>query len=334
MWVFNSAAVAAAGVDELDVDGVERDRDRRPTGRLYGLDDILRGRIPDVPVDLAGVGSLLAAFGITGVTDLTPTTDRSTVELLARHVLEDRFPVDVTITGGLDLPDDAAPALARGPVKLLAADHRMPSPDDLAADIATAHRRGRPVAVHCASLAGLVVTLAALEQSGAGDGDRIEHGAVVPLDLVDRLRALGVSVVTQPSFVVDRGDRYLREVPADEQADLWRCGSLIRGGVAVAAGSDAPHGDPDPWLAIAAAAERRTRGGRLMGLDERIPTSQCLAMYLTTAGAPAGATRVIAPGRPARLCVLDRPLTEVLRSPATTMVQGIVGRAGWHEAMR
>ena len=325
-------ALRAADVDELDVDGVERDSTGRLTGRLYGLDDALGDRVPRLPVDVGAVGAELAALGITGVTDLTPITDHSTVELLARSVLADDFPLDVTITGGLDLPDSASPDLRRGPVKLIAADHALPTPEALAVDIASAHRRGRPVAVHCASRAGLVVALVALEEAGPREGDRIEHGAVVPVELIPRLSDLGVIVVTQPSFVLDRGDRYLREVAVDEHADLWRCGTLVAAGVGVTAGSDAPYGDPDPWRSIVAAVDRRTRSGRPFGRDERVPADIALAMYLTCADAPAGATRSVAPGQPARLCVLDRPLADALRAPSRDAVRATVGRSGWRDA--
>lgn len=287
MWVFNTPALQTAGVDQLDAAGVERDGGR-VTGRLYGLDDVLAERVPRVPPDVGAVGAHLAGLGITGVTDLTPTIDRSTADLLAQHTTADNFPVDVMITGGLDLPDDAAAELPRGPVKLLAADHALPTPDALATDITTAHRRSRPVAIHCASRTGLIVGLAALEEAGPRDGDRIEHGAAVPAELIARLRELGVVVVTQPSFVLDRGDRYLREVPGDEHADLWRCASLREAGVRVAAGSDAPYGDPDPWHSIAAAVDRRTRTGRPFGPRERIPARVALDMYLTSPKAPAG----------------------------------------------
>ena len=77
-----------------------------------------------------------------------------------------------------------------------------------------------------------------------------------------RLHDLGVVVVTQPGFVLDRGDRYLREVAKDEHADPWRCDTLVEAGVGVSAGSDAPYGDPDPWRSIAAAVDRRARSGR------------------------------------------------------------------------
>jgi predicted amidohydrolase YtcJ len=329
LWIWNGPALVSAGIDRWVDEGAERDDGGRLTGRLFGLDHRRSDAIPPEPLDVAAIGRELASYGITGVTDLTPTVDTTTMALLAHHVVVSGFPLDVTVTGGLDLDPDAAPELPRGPVKLLAADHRLPLPADLARSITAAHGRGRNVAVHCASRIGLVVTLAAFEDAGVEPGDRIEHGAVIPIQLVGAVRELGLTIVTQPAFVASRGDRYLREHPANEHADLWRCGSLLRAGAGVAAGSDAPFGDPDPWVGIEAAIFRRTNGGRILGEDERIPAREAMALWLTPADDPAGPVRRVAPGQPARLCVLRCPLGDVLRSPSADVVRAIVGRTGW-----
>ena len=144
----------------------------------------------------------------------------------------------------------------------------------------------------------------------------VEHGAVIPADLRSRVRSLGLVVVTQPSFLcATRGDRYLADVPAGEHADLWRCGSLVAAGVRLAAGTDAPYGDADPWRAIAAATDRRTTAGAVLGPDERVPAAVALGFFLTAADDPAGPARRVAVGQPARLCLLDRPLPDVLAAP-------------------
>jgi predicted amidohydrolase YtcJ len=332
LWIWSSSALAIAGVDRWSDDGVERDAAGTLTGRLFGLDHRHADAVPSEPLDVAAVGRELAARGVTGVTDLTPTVDPSTLGLLADHVLRREFPLDVIVTGGLDLAPEAAPELPRGPIKLLAADHRLPLPDDLARSIATAHRRGRTVAVHCVSRIGLVIAMSAFAEAGVEAGDRIEHGAVIPIELMSALRDLGLTVVTQPAFVARRGDRYLREHPAEEQPDLWRCGSLLRAGISVAAGSDAPFGDPDPWVAIEAASSRRTDDGRVLGDAERISTQRALDMWLTPASAPGGPPRRVAAGEPARLCVLRSPLRVALRSPSSASVRATVGRAGWIES--
>ena len=326
MWVLNSAAFDITGLEHSHGEGIERDERGRATGRLYGLDDILRERIPPTPLDLPSVGRELAGYGVTGVTDLTPTTDPGQLELLARHVAAPNFPLDVTITGALDLPANVAADLRRGPVKIIVADHALPDIGTLARAINRAHHIERNVAVHCASRIALILAVAAWEEASVVPGDRIEHGAVVPLELIPHLAELGLTVVTQPSFVVDRGDRYLHEVPPEEHADLWRCGSLISAGVAVAAGTDAPFGDPDPWRAIAAAHERRTASGRDLGPAERLEPNRALAMFRTSPHDPAGATRLVAVGEPARLCLLDRPLRQVLCQPTSAAVRATITR--------
>ena len=52
MWVLNTAAIDAAGIDGLFVDGIERDERGLPSGRLFRLDDLLRTRVG--PERLAG----------------------------------------------------------------------------------------------------------------------------------------------------------------------------------------------------------------------------------------------------------------------------------------
>ena len=96
-------------------------------------------------------------------------------------------------------------------------------------------------------------------------GDRIEHGSVVPPDLRSVVAARGLVVVTQPGFVVERGDRYLAEVDADEAAPpvpLPRPHG--RAGIPVGGGTDTPFGHPRP-----VAGHRRR--GRAPHLHRRTP---------------------------------------------------------------
>ena len=61
------------------------------------------------------------------MTDLTPTDDGADVEVLARAVTAGDLPIDVHVTGGLGLPDDAACGLRRGPASLLSATTASPT---------------------------------------------------------------------------------------------------------------------------------------------------------------------------------------------------------------
>ena len=216
--------------------------------------------------------------------------------------------------------------------ELLPADHDPPDLAALASGFETAHREGRPVAVHCVSRTGIVVVLAAWHEAGARPGDRIEHGAVIPRELMDEIRDLGLLVVTQPNFVFERGDQYLTDVEPHDLPHLWRCRSLLDHGIAVAGGTDAPFGHPDPWRAIAAAGRRRTRDGSELGPDERLPPRTALELYLGRASFPM-VIRRITPGERTDLCLLDRPLDDALSNP-TAAVRATIGRAGvkWRDA--
>jgi predicted amidohydrolase YtcJ len=157
--------------------------------------------------------------------------------------------------------------------------------------------------VHCVTRVQLILTIAAIDEAGVLAGDRIEHGAMVPADSMEWLRRNGIPVITQPHFPVERAEQYAREVAADDRCDLWRLGSLQAAGVGVAAGTDAPFGDPDPWRVVRAAIEREPG-------PERLPLAAALALF---AGHPArpSVPRGIAAGEVADLTLLRVPPQEV-----------------------
>jgi predicted amidohydrolase YtcJ len=167
---------------------------------------------------------------------------------------------------------------------------------------------------------GLVLALAAWDEAGAVAGDRIEHGSVVPVELMPSIADHGLTVVTQPSFVAERGDDYLADVDLEDQGDLYRCRSLQDATIAVGGSTDAPFGHPDPWRAIAAAIERRTPVGTVLGASERLTGHGALDLFLGSPDAPGGPPRRVAVGAPADLVLLDRPLSAALADPRSDHV--------------
>jgi predicted amidohydrolase YtcJ len=331
-WVLNSPALAAVGLDGAggssappaadDRPGVERDGRGQATGRLRGLDRWLQDRVPALPApDLAGVGRRLSRYGVTGVTDATPVASADDLAPLAEAATSGALPQRVTITGGPRLSALEAPEpLSQGPVKLVWADYAPPAHGDLVRWITAAHDAGRPVAVHCVTRPGLAAALAAWDEVGVLPGDRVEHGSVVPPDLRARVAGRGLAVVTQPGFVLERGDRYLAEVHPGDLPHLYPCRSLMEAGIPVGGGTDAPFGHPDPWRAIATAIERRTSEGAPLGLREAVSPERALALFLTPPDAPGGRPRRVAVGAPADLCLLDAPLSRVLEAPSSDHV--------------
>ena len=288
LWIVNSRGAAVLGLAGASHPGIERDAAGVPTGRLWRADGWLRTRLPAAVPDLRPVGERLAGYGITAVTDATPDLDPATYGSFAV------MPQRVTLLG-VPLGQQAPPPLVTGPYKIVLADSGLPSFPDLADQIRAARAAGRAVAVHCVTREALLLLLAALDEAGPPHpGDRIEHAAMIPAGTIAELARRGLTIVTQPGFLADRGDDYLRDVP--EPDDLYRVRRLMDAGVNVRLSSDAPYGPLDPWRVIEAAVQRRTPQGRVAGTGERVTRRQALQAYL---GPP------IRPGRPADLVLLD-----------------------------
>jgi predicted amidohydrolase YtcJ len=256
--------------------------------------------------DLAAFSSRLAAYGVTGISDATPGLTAEDVTTLraaqADGVIRQRL--GVLAPGKRILHDDDLDL------------------DALAAWIAERHKAG-PVAVHCVTAPQLVVTLAALDAAGHHPRDRVEHAAVVPDAVLPDLARSGVTVVTQPNFVAERGDQYRADIPEAEHHELWRVASLRRAGVPVALSTDAPFGGSDPWATIRAAVGRTTPSGAVLGAAERVSASDALQMFLGDADRPT-LPRHLVPGAPGDVCVLSVSREDALGSPSADTVAATV----------
>lgn len=322
LWVLNGRALDALG--NLDHPGVEHDQDRTPTGRLWRADDWLGASLGRAATpSLVDLGSRLASYGITHVTDASPT--RRPADLAAAAAVSGELRQHLLLMAA-DVVPPPHPRVRLGPVKIVAADHDDPDLDDLVGRICSAREAGRAVAVHCVTRVSLVLTLAALDIVGTRPGDRIEHCAVADTDLAREIARRGLTVVTQPSLLARRGDDYWsRSEPADRDA-LWPYAALLGAGVRVAPSSDAPYGDPDPWATIRAATTRTTPTGRVVGAAERVPAEVVLDGFLASPDDPGGQPRRVEPGAPADLVLLHVPCAEALARPDSAHV-----RATWIE---
>ena len=295
MWFLNSMAFDLLPGDAPGLD--------RSTGQLFDEDSWLRQALGSVPPSFASVSAELAAYGITGITDMSPANDPAMARHFARERDECGLRQTYLMAGILSLDEPGCLA------KLHLHENALPDLDDRIAYIRAAHERGRPVAVHCTTETELVFALAAIEEAGTLPGDRIEHGSILPDHLIDELVRLDLRVVVQPHFIAERGDQYLRDVEPGDVPLLYRLQSLADAGIVMAGGSDAPFGSADPWAAMHAAVSRTTRGGTMMGAEEALTPEEALSLFLAD---PVNLSieRRIEPGAPADLCLLDRPWCE------------------------
>ena len=226
-----------------------------------------------IVAEVAAVLADLAASGIAACTDATHTNDLAALELLAEAAAGVPS-VGVTAMVGADRLDSLG-GLVFGEKVLSAGDadgaagvqvgHAkvMPPHDDdsaIAGLIATARGHGFPVAIHVMDIDTLQATLDALEAHPPAahqiEPDRIEHCALALPEQLDRIASLGLKVVTQPSFVTRRAQKYREQLSPTEQEWLWPLASLLRRGIAVTLSSDAPTVPPDPAEWIEAATSR------------------------------------------------------------------------------
>jgi hypothetical protein len=288
--VLNSAAlghVARRAPELLRAPGVERDaRTGAPTGILYDLDGELTPLLPrpghhELARDIAHAGHRLLAAGVTAVDDAGATNgpeERALVgEALAAGMLRQRIrmlwgarrhglPADPTVTG----------------VKLMLREDGEPDAEfrDL---LMEAHRRGLQVAVHAVEGTAIATALAAFEEAlgrwPRPHRHRLEHCALCPPPLMERIAALGLGVVVQPGFLHQAGEKYVADVAASERDWLYPLRSFLARGISVAGSSDAPVGPLEPLVAIAAAVGRRTVLGSTVGASESLSLDRALDLY-------------------------------------------------------
>ncbi|MBB5915430.1 putative amidohydrolase YtcJ [Nocardia transvalensis] len=319
LWILNSRACELLDVDDCSLPGVERAASGQATGRLWRMDAWLAGRAGGGAPDPARVSAEAAARGITGFTDATPDLTQADIDRFADLVADGRIVQRVHCMAPPDIADPGIARFTLGATKFLLDDTSLPPLDDFAEAVRTTHESGRSVAVHCVTRVQLILTMAALDAAGIRRGDRVEHGAIVPADSMPWLREHGIPVITQPHFPVERAEQYAREVPADERPDLWRLRSLLAAGVGVAAGTDAPFGDADPWAVIRAAVHRTADPAA----PECVSLPTAVALFAGEPQRPAR-RRTIAPGTLADLTLLRPPPDEVLDTPAPDLVAATI----------
>jgi len=349
LWVLNSPALRLVGAEDTTLPGIERGADGRATGRLWRMDGWLGERLmsPEPrggsgvrgkkPSDKAlwGLSRDALARGVTGWTDATPGRDDQESAALLEAAAEGAVLQRLHLMSPLESAPRSATGTATratGPVKVLLDDGDLPSLDWLSELVSSAHGSGRAVAVHCVTRVQLALAAAAFESATQrigqrrqreSEGDRIEHGAVIPPEFLPLLADRNLTVVTQPNFVYERGDEYLEEVDADDLPHLWRARSLIEAGVALAAGTDAPFGSSDPWLALRASMRRLTRSGRSLGAREALSWKTALKLWMGDARAPA-VPRKVEVGQPADLVLLGAPLPDALYGDGPVQVRATI----------
>jgi predicted amidohydrolase YtcJ len=307
LWVLNTLALSELNITSPSnaPPGLER-IDGSYTGRLYEEDLWLRSQLKSQLPSLADASRLLSTYGVTGITDTTPGNSSTEWEYFRDSQRRGDLNQNVRMMGTLALNEcKNTPSLERGEYKIHLLESQLPDFEQMCSYAKTAHDSDRSIAIHCVTLTELVFALSVLETVGVRTGDRIEHASVTPPLQLQKIRALGLRVVTQPHFIAERGDQYLRDVTPTDQPWLYRVNDFIEAGVPIAGGSDAPFGGSDPWLAMQAAVKRKTISGTVMNAQEALSPEQALELFLSASETPGLGRKTVAQGLQASLCLLD-----------------------------
>ena len=270
-WFLNSAALHRV------------DRGDHPDGRLFRVDDGLAFRLrrpgTTTPgIDLRHVSAVLAAHGVTHLTDATPYNSDAALQRLMDQKTTGRILQHLGVMGSPAV-HSATIGVSRPAAKIIIDEARAPSFDSVRTQIMLARAQDLPVAIHLTDRSTTWLALSALHEVGSVQGDRIEHGSVLDHQAVLQCAALGLTVVTNPALAYERARDHAAQTDADDQAHLWRCGSLIDAGVQVLGATDAPYGSADPWASISAAVDR-TAGSQRVGSDRDLTPLEAIGLFL------------------------------------------------------
>lgn len=157
-------------------------------------------------------------------------------------------------------------------------------PDTLRRRLVAAHCAGWRLAMHAigdraVDLALDIVAEATSNCPRPNARHRVEHAAVVRNDQLERMRHLGVVPVPQARFLYEIGDDMVAALGSDRVPQLYRHRSFLEAGLCVPGSSDRPVATGAPLLGMQSMVERRSRGGRLIGEDERVGAEDALLAY-------------------------------------------------------
>lgn len=187
-------------------------------------------------------------------------------------------------------------------------------PQSLKQRMETAHLAGFQISVHAIGDKTLDIVLGIYEDilsrhPKKDHRHRVEHVSVIRPDLVDKMSRLGLIAVVQPGFLYYLGDSWIPNIGPARIKNTVAIKTMIENHIMVAASSDRPVTDGNPWYIIWSAINRKSINGESLSPSQCIDVSQALKLY-TINGAYTHFAEdrlgTISPGKYADLIVLDR----------------------------
>ena len=342
--VLNSLALRLVGItrETPDLQGGHIGRDREtgePDGLILGRNELVEKGIPSLEEGELEEGVKLAcreylSYGITSLQDTTWSNGFRHWQIFKRLKEHNILPVRISMLTGCDGIEEfkgmglstgtGNDHLRLGGVKI-ALDESTgcphPPQEEMNYHALKAHEAGFQLAFHVNDVYTLKAALTSLDLvlqkfPRPDHRHRLEHCAICPPGLLDKLGKSGAVIVTQPPFLYYLGRRYLEAVPSAQLGWIYPLRSFQRRGLRIAASSDSPVVPINPIMGIYAAVTRKVETGQTLASWEEISPVEALKMYTLEAAHASFDDPVkgtIAPGKLADLVVLSNDPLQVDR---------------------
>jgi predicted amidohydrolase YtcJ len=311
--VLNSKALSLASItretEEPPGGHIDRELDTgKPSGLLIDMLGFIREEVmpaiseTELEKGIKLAGDHYLSNGITSLQDTTVVNDYTRWQRFRRFKEKQLLKSRLYYMLGVEYLNEFVDAgvsfcsgdshLRTGHVKITPSETREkgihPSQPELNEMVLNIHRLGYRAAIHAIRYETVETAVNAIEYAlGEIPVDdhrhRIEHCSECPPHLLDRIKKLGIVVVTQPPFLFYSGERYLATVPTDRQPWLYRIKSMMEAGIPVAGSSDSPIVDDNPLTGIYAAVNRLASSGEVVLPGESISVKKALEMYTRNA---------------------------------------------------
>ena len=158
------------------------------------------------------------------------------------------------------------------------------SASELAEKVRRYHELGFQIAVHAQGDATIQDVLDAFEavlgkKSTNPPRHRIEHGACMYPNLLERAASMNIPVSVQPAFIREWGDISLKAFGPERSTMLYPFKSMLEAGIRLGASSDSPAAPLDPRIGMRDAVLRSTRSGKTISPEQALTMDQALRLY-------------------------------------------------------
>jgi predicted amidohydrolase YtcJ len=265
---------------------------------------------------LMGVGRAVE-YGLTAIH--VPSADHDEIKVTKELAAEGKIPLRVTLLPKVELLPNILQVgigsglgdnmLKIGAIKIFSdgsliaktaamKEHFEGEPDNMgilndekvfSKQILDANRAGMQIAVHAVGDRAIEAVLNAYETAlrdtpRANHRHRIEHGSIVPKELRDKARRLGVVVSTQPELVTRNGDGFESSMGEKRMMYTYPIKSMLEEGIVVSGSSDCPLTYCNPLKGIWSAVTRQSENtGKTITAGERVTIDQAIRMYTVNA---------------------------------------------------